>query len=279
MLNGVNQYARNVLRRCLAQGISELPDAVPPPGWPQPGDDPEKVLEWIRTRPWDRNVWGAGSHGMRMATWLLRWHKEGRMTLDPVVQALNFFYRIQDPETGLWGTANQPQNVRINGTFKLFPLLRDQLDLPLPHADKIIDQVLAEFSRPGYDEAVGACDEWDNWYVMALAVDPAGGHRREDIIRMAGARIERDLDIFSAPDGGLSYWPSRCGTGWIGFDMAPSLPQGDASGLGILVGAINVCVDLLGLQDLSPWTGQWRLRGEAREDEALRQAILERLEI
>ncbi|HUU23278.1 MAG TPA: hypothetical protein VM389_12160 [Phycisphaerae bacterium] len=42
--------------------------------------------------------------------------------------------------------------------------------------------------------------------------------------------------------------------------MAPAIAQGDVMGPGILAGGINVCIDLLGLHDASPWTGVWRMR-------------------
>jgi len=254
---GINQYAQSVLR---GYGIEvELPPSPPPPEWPQ-ADDPQGALEWIKTRPWDTNAWGAGSHAMRMATWLLQWYKEGKLPIDPLIQALKYFYEIQDPETGLWGAKSLPKYNRINGTFKLFPLVRDELALPLPYAEKIIDQVMDEFYRPDYDENVGACDEWDNWYVIALAFEVTDGYRREEIMKMAAYRISRVLEIFSKPDCGLSYGPNVCMTGWIGFDMAPAISQGDVMGPGVLGSGINVCIDLLGINDKTSWTGQWRLR-------------------
>ncbi|MFP4026831.1 MAG: hypothetical protein ACLFWL_03480 [Candidatus Brocadiia bacterium] len=274
MLGGINQYARNVLKSCV-NNIEELPPDSPPPGWPQATDNPDLMLGWVRTRPYDENAWGACSHGMRMATYMLRWHKEGKIPLQPVIDALNFFYSIQDPQTGLWGTADQPKNVRINGTFKLFPLLRENLDLPLPHAGKIIDQVMSEFDRPDYDETVCGCDEWDNWYVIGLAGPEAPSHRAEEIKKTAAWRISRVLEVFSQSDGGLSFHPAHCNTSWIGFDMAPQLPQGDAMGPGILAGGINVCIDLTDLHDATAWSGVWRMR--SLDDEPLRNAILEGL--
>jgi|GEM_PF-2568727 len=260
MLLGVSQYAGSVLAHYSRRPDALLP-AQPPPGWPQAEDGPEKALEFIRTRPYAESAWGACSHAMRMATWLLHWRLEGRISLDPLIEALRFFFSIQDERTGLWGSAAQPKFVRINGTFKLFPLIREELDLPLPHAEKIIDQVLEEFYRPDYDETVGACDEWDNWYVLALArEEAAAGYREDEIQKMAAHRIARTLEIFRKPDGGLSYSPQSCVTNWIGFDMAPELPQSDVMGPGILACGINVCIDLLGLRDATEWTGEWRMR-------------------
>ena len=274
MQEGVNQYAQGTLRG-FGVDVAELPPPDPPAGWPQLADGPELALEWIRTRPYHEDAWGACSHGMRMATRLLQWHKDGHIAIEPLVEALRFFYGIQDPDTGLWGTPSQPRHVRINGAFKLFPLLRENLDLPIPHADRIIDAVLAEFDRPDYDRTVGACDEWDNWYVVALLAPLVPEHRADDIRRVAAHRIVRTLEIFAEPDGGLSYHPGACTTGWIGFDMAPALPQGDVMGPGILSAGINVCVDLLGLQGRTSWDGTWRLRSP--ESAALRADIRQRL--
>lgn len=274
MQEGVNQYAHSTLKG-YGVDMAELPPPEPPPGWPQLADGPDAALAWIRSRPYAENAWGACSHGQRLATRLLQWHQAGHMTLEPLLEALRFFYQIQDPATGLWGTPSQPRHVRINGAFKLFPLMREALDLPIPHADAIIDQVLAEFNRPDYDATVGACDEWDNWYVLALLVPLVPEHRREEIRRLAAWRLVRSLAIFSEPDGGLSYHSGRCITGWIGFDMAPSLPQGDAMGPGILSAGINVCIDLLGLQGKTSWTGVWRMR--TPEPAPLRAEIMRRL--
>lgn len=266
---GVTQYAQSVLR---AYGEPDVSPAPPPQGWPQV-EDADKAVDWIKSRPWDTNPWGAGSHSMRMATWLLQWYKEGRISIDPLINALKFFYKIQDPETGLWGTKDNPMFQRINGTFKLFPLMCEQLDLPLPHAGKIIDNVMSEFYRPDYDEKVGGCDEWDNWYVVALALEKTNGHRVDEIRKMAAYRIIRVLEIFSKPDGGLSYSPDACQTAWIGFDMAPAISQADACGLAVFSGGLNVCIDILGIQDKTSWTGRWRLREDKREPLELRQKI------
>lgn len=263
MIEGMNQYARSVLR-----GYGEelaVPVPPPPPGWPQLEDGPEAALSWIKSRPYNENAWGACSHGQRMATRLLEWHKQGHIPIDPLIEALKFFYSIQDPETGLWGTPNQARNVRINGAFKLFPLMREALDLPIPHADRILDQVLAEFARPGYDETACGCDEWDNWYVIALIQPFAPDHRREEILKTAAWRISRTLDVFAKPDGGLSFLPATCGTDWIGFDMAPALPQSDCMGPAVLCSGINVCIDLLGMRGKTSWTGEWRMREKEPE--------------
>ncbi|MFW5923783.1 MAG: hypothetical protein ACOCSQ_05320, partial [Planctomycetota bacterium] len=95
MLAAINQYARSVLEHSVDE-MEELPPDSPPPGWPQANDDPAEMLRWVKTRPYDENAWSACSHGMRMATYMLRWHKEGKIPLQPVVDALTrIFHKPQ----------------------------------------------------------------------------------------------------------------------------------------------------------------------------------------
>lgn len=269
MLACINQYSRNALAAFLGCGKQALAEDMPPPGWPQPDDNQESMIEWIRTLPWDHNVWGAGSHAKRMAAYMLRWCRQGLLPVEPIHRVFNFFYEIQDPHTGLWGTPNQPTNVRINGTFKLFTLLRDQLDLPLPHAERIVDHVLSELQRPDYDKHASGCDEFDNWYVLALALGPAGGHRAQEASRLAGRRILRVLDLFRKPDGGFSYYTSSCATHWIGFDMAEPLPQGDAVGAATLSHALSICCDLAGVRAAGGWSTEWRIHTPDPEERCI----------
>ncbi|NUP98966.1 MAG: hypothetical protein HUU35_03810 [Armatimonadetes bacterium] len=248
LLQTINQYAQQTLRYLGSGQKLPLPD--PPPGIPQRHES-ERALDYIRSLPWDTNPWGAGSHAMRMATCLLNWYLQGEAELRPLVEALRWLYAQQSAETGLWGAAETSLHLRINGTFKLFPLLCETLRLPLPHAERIIDTVLEEFARPDYEVGLGACSEWDNWYVLGIA-GRYSQHRREDVRAMAIHRLQR-LTIFETADGGYSYCPGACITAWCGVDMAPAMAQGDCMGLAILGHAIAVCVEVLELAEQTPW--------------------------
>jgi hypothetical protein len=276
ILNVNNSYARNVLRQYLGERGDSIPSETPPPGWPQL-ETAHTALAWVKSRPWAEDPWGAGSHSMRMARMLLVWHKEGKIGIEPLIEVLRFFYESQDPETGLWGAPETPRNVRLNGAFKLFVLTRAQLDLPLPYADKIMDQVFLEFYRPDYDEGVGGCDEWDKWYVLAMARTQAPGYREAEMRTMAAWRILRDLEVFGRADGGLASMPRGCMTHWCGIDMAPDVPQGDAMGPGVIVSSIRACVDVLGIRERVPWKNPTPLQPANLESASLRGEILSRL--
>ncbi len=275
MLENVTGYARHVLVQ-YGGDADELPPRRPADGWPQAEDPPEQTVQWIRDRPWETEPWGAGSHGQRIATYLLEWYLQGRMPLDPLIEALRFFYDTQDPETGLWGGRSTAERFRLNCTFKLFPLIRGRLDLPLPHAAKIMDAVLDEFYRPDLDEGTGGCDEGNKWYIACLALDQSGGHRRDEILKMAAYRVGRLIELFSKPDGGFSYDPVGCQTDWVGFDMAPRIPQSDVMGLATIGHSVSMCVGLLGIEDATAWTGDWGM-GAGRESSELRDEIVSRI--
>lgn len=265
----INQYAQGVLR---SYSGAEFPSSPPPAGWPQPNDPPERMVEWIKSRNLDEDPWGAGSHAARLAIWMLQWYSEGYISVEPLLEIIEYFYEKQDPETGLWGSKKRPLFERINGTFKLFIFLQYALDLPLPHAEKIVDNTIGEFYRSNYDKTAGGCDEYDNWYVIALASRKTAGYREEEIEKLAAYRIKRVLDLHQKPDGGLSYYANGCATRWSDCDMAPSLSQGDAVGLAMWVGGINICVDMLGLKGRVSWSGEWG-HTKARPPEVVKRKI------
>ncbi len=265
----INQYAQGVLR---SYSGAKFPSPPPPEGWPQPDDSPEKMVAWIKSRRLDEDPWGAGSHAGRVAVWMLQWYSEGRIPVEPLLEVIEYFYGKQDPETGLWGSKKRPLFERINGTFKLFIFLQYALGLPLPYAEKIVDNTIGEFYRPDYDKTAGGCDEFDNWYVIALAIRKTAGYRAEEIKKLAAYRIKRVLDLYQKPDGGLSYYIDRCATGWGECDMAPSLSQGDAVALATYTEGINICVDMLGIKGETSWSGNWG-HDKARPSEEIRKEI------
>jgi hypothetical protein len=272
MLETNNRYAQNVLA---AYGEPDPADSPPPPGWPQLEDGPQAAVAWIKERPWHESSWGSGSWSAKMLRRLLEWHMAGHMSMDPLLESLRFIHEIQDPDSGLWGDPSIPVQNRINGTFKLFGFLRADLDLPLRHAEKIIDQVLARFYEPDYEDTAGGCDEFDNWFVVLHALPETNDHRGDEVRKLSALRISAVLDRYKKEDGGISYNPQACQTTWVGFDMAPALPQGDAMGLGLITAGVCTCVELCGLAGATDWQGHRRLT--ERYDRGLMDEIAKRL--
>lgn len=275
MIGASTAYATNVLRCYLRDEEGTLtPKRPPPPDWPTV-ETADTALDWIRSRPWATNPWGAGSHSMRVASYLLEWHKEGKIGIDPFIDAVRFFYEQHDPETGLYGAPETPLHCRINGLFKVFVLTLARLDLPMPYARPIIDRIFDLFHRPDYDTGLGGCTEWDNWYVLCMCRGKAPGYREEEIRKTAAWRLIRDFEIFSCNDGGLSSDSSTCTTNWCGYDMAPAVHQGDAMGPGTVTPSIRTCAWILDIDD-PPWLHS-EVRPRLSEPEAIRQTVVDRL--
>ncbi len=212
----------------------------------------------------------------RMGKYVYRWCTQGKASVDLLAKIITFIYTVQDRSDGLWGAQHVPANCRINGTFKIFELIQKILDLPLPRAERIVDKVLEEFYRPDYDERVGACDEWDNWVVLEQAFVKSDGHRRREVERTAARRILRVLKMFRQSDAGFSYWPDRCGGGFLGIDLAPQIAQGEAHAAALLAPSINICIDILGIRDQVSWQ-HMPVLGIVERDPQLRQEIIDRV--
>jgi len=248
LLNAMNQYICGPLNYYSGQtGGRKYP---PPAGWPQE-HEPEKCLPFIKSRDWENNAWSAGSHSMRIARWMTQWYEAGKIPLKTVVEVFQWFYDQQNRETGLWGGADSPVVQRINGTFKLLLLLAEEMRLPMPCANKMIDSVLAELSRPDYAAHAGGCDEYDNWLVIWCALFYTD-YRRDDIARMAARRLH-DARVHERPDGGLSYYPDVCCSSWCGVDMAPAISQGDAITPTLFGATFNLLVGVMDAYNRVPW--------------------------
>lgn len=269
-----SRYSQTVLRE---YGSPDPVSSPPPPGWPQRDDDPQDMVRWIKARPWHESSWSSGSWTAKMMRYMLDWHLEGVLPIDPLIESLRYLYSIQDPASGLWGAPALPVQNRINGTFKLFGFIRNQLDLPLRYPEAMIDQVMDRFYDPSYDENVGGCDEFDNWYVILHALPQTNEYRRDEIRRMAAYRIKALLGTFTKPDGGISFNPGYCQTSWVGIDMAPRLAQGDAMGLGLITSGVCTCVELCGLVDAATWQGMPRDTKAYSDD--IRSEIIDRAEL
>lgn len=269
----INGYCRAALDY-LGDSEEEQSPREPPQGWPALKDGEDAILKWITTRPWHTDPWGGCSHMNRMATYVCRWVRDGKASVELLVRIIIFFYRIQEDD-GLWGAKHVRTSHRINGTYKIFGLMQHTLDLPLLWADQIVDKVLQEFYRPDYDADVGLCDEMDNWVVLEKAIQKSNSCRRPAIEKLAAWRIVRMLEIFGKDDGGYSYYPGKCLSGACGIDLAEELPQGEAHAAALMTPSINICIRMLGIEGQSLWKGSASKRVKDKEIEDLRGVIID----
>ena len=273
MLECANGYAYASLTK---YGATDIPVRQPAAGL-LADDGWQGMLEFITTRDIDASPWGEGSHAGRMCNYLIREHQEGRAPIDPVVEAVSFLLSKQDPATGLWGRPGLPLNRRLNGAFKLFGVLRCRLDLPLPHAERLLDSGFEHFYEPDHDEKMDSCSEWDALMVMRQLQPLVGSYRRDELRKLAAHRILRIVALAQQADGGFSGTPTRCTTSFVGFDMAPPIQQGDVHA-GIFAQAIGECVDILEIQErtMTPGMGRMRTPEDADLGRRVCAALLER---
>lgn len=268
MLESANGYAYASLTR---YGAKDIPVRQPAKGWLKT-DGWEGMLEFITTRDIDESPWGEGSQAGRMCGYLVREYQSGNAPIEAVVSAVRFLLEKQDPETGLWGRTGLPLHQRLNGAYKLFGFLRCTLDLPLPHADRLLDSGFEYFYQPDHDEKMHSCSEWDALMVMRELQPLAGGTRAEELKKLAAHRIVKIVRLMQQADGGFSATRTCCTTSFVGFDMAPPVLQGDVHA-GIFAQAIGECVDILGIQERSRTPGM--NRRPAEEDADLRRRVRE----
>ena len=251
----MNQYSHGCLRGYGVDGVDQL-QIPPPPDWPQQ-DEPERVLPWIKSVEPNWSWIG------RMTKRLADWHLAGTTPIDPLLECLRWVYSRQDPRTGFWGPG-------IQTTFKILIAVLEPMGLTVPRAETLIDSVLAKMYHPEYDDDLFPCEEFDAFYDLAAANDHAPGYRREEILKLAAHRIAFILDTRLQSDEGLASYPDHCIPTWLKWDMAPSVPQGDAFGLAIYGAGFAICVDLLGIQRETGWRGAWRYR-HANDDTAYKR--------
>jgi len=271
MLESANGYAYATLNR---YGAGDIPVRQPAKGLLDT-DGWEGMLRFITTRDIDGSPWGEGSHAGRMCNYLVREYRNGSAPLEAVVSAARFLLAKQDPQTGTWGRPGLPLNQRLNGAYKLFGLLRCTLDLPLPHADRLLDSGFEFFYQSDHDEKMNSCSEWDALMVMRELQPLVGDYREEELRKLAAHRIVRIVQLVQQADGGFSGTRTCCTTSYVGFDMAPPVLQGDVHA-GIFAQAIGECVGMLGIQERSRTPGMSRVpaEGDVELRRRVRDAVL-----
>ncbi len=248
--------AKWILRRYGADELQEAQRPFPKP-FPQRDEAAAISVDWVKAQYREFSPWGAGSRVNRHMRWLLIWHLDGKISIDPLIESLRFVYSIQDPETGLFASKNSLQD-RINGTMKIYGFTQYKLELPVPYAEQIIDTVLdgrmlrADYGQHGAD----GCNELDNWMVLAEAARTTNGYRAEEIKKLAAYRIVQILRHHQKPDGGISARSTTCQRLWNNVEMAPAKAQGDALGFATLTRCVSVGIQLLGIEGQTSWTGQ-----------------------
>ena len=171
--------------------------------------DAPALCAWLEGLSWRERAWGAGAAVDAIGTALYfnaRYFSSGRAreTLFGWL-ALN-----QDRSTGLWGASTAAEGLLqpVNGFYRLTRGTYAQFGVPVPHAERAIDTVLANhaqyggFAGPTYT----ACNLLDTIHPLLLCLAQTG-HRRAEAEAIARAVIARaearwiDGEGFAFADG------------------------------------------------------------------------------
>ncbi|UIX33403.1 acyltransferase [Streptomyces sp. GQFP] len=207
-----------------------------------------QLVARLETLPWRTGAWSAGA-------WVDCWATAAYRNLDlrgeasggsGALEALFGWLGTRvDPWTGMWGAAASPTEGRlqlVNGYYRLTRGSFAQFGLPVPHAERVVDTVLAHAGDPRWfaAERQNACNVLDVAHPLWLAGRQT--RHREDEVR-AWAREQLAPALGRWRDGaGFGFGPA--GEGGSGPGREPGL-QGTEMWLAI----IWLLADLVGVAD------------------------------
>jgi hypothetical protein len=171
---------------------------------------------------------------------------------------------MQDTETGLWlgdhaGAPGRteaeigPLTPHINRTFHVIKFLYNTRNLPVPHAERMIDSCLAARDDVRFYswETGFACNDLD----LALVLYSASrwtDHRRQEIRDWARERLPLILAV-QKPDGGFSFEHERAMQTHLRLRISPGVAEGDLWGTLMYLGTVKMMVHLGYPEVTVPW--------------------------
>jgi acetyltransferase-like isoleucine patch superfamily enzyme len=147
-----------------------------------------RIVAGLEAQPWQDNAWGAG-HWVDIVGTAFHWNRRlGNPGRPGAFEALfGWLLSRVDPRTGMWGrpAADGSALQIVNGYYRATRGTFAQFGLPVPHASRVVDTVLAhardpELFRP---ERQNACNVLDVAHPLWLT--RTGGHRTEEVTDLA----------------------------------------------------------------------------------------------
>lgn len=178
----------------------------------EPFLDPGRAVQWLHERDFD-NFWYSSNEIMWLMSFLAFEEREGNAraanSLDAMLDELD---RLQDPETGYWGTDKGSNLFQgMAGAFHVyyFYFWRGR---PIAYADRVIDSTLSLQHRDGLFNAAGgggSCHDLDAVDIL-VKFGMVTDHRRRDV-RRALDRAYDALWTTQNADGGFCErcWPPK----------------------------------------------------------------------
>jgi hypothetical protein len=189
-------YALDLLGSAFAHPIRVIADA-----------DAGRLVAALQAQPWRDNAWGAG-HWVDIVGTAFHWNRRlGHPGQPGAVEALfGWLLSRVDPRTGMWGQA-APDGAAlqiVNGYYRATRGTFAQFGLPVPHAPRVVDTVLAHARDPHLfrPERQNACNVLDVAHPLWLT--KSGGHRTVEVTELA-RRLLRNA---------IGHWQDGAGFGF-----------------------------------------------------------------
>jgi hypothetical protein len=254
----INYYTEEILQ-IYGADAKEIEEVSPPPSWPQL-ETADTAADWIAKRTWEYDTWRSGDISASVIYFLYQWYLAGKIDLKPLADAVKVVYDLQDKQTGLWtnrSKSNCSLQNRINGTFKLMMVISKDLDLPIFHAEKIVDTMIDHMTSETYVGSRSGCDELDNILTLAVGSRSCDGYRYDEVQKIAAWQISLMKELYHRSDGGLSFYPDYGQHNWVGFEITPITLQGDAMGAAVHSLAFSIAIELAGIEEKVKWQNKW----------------------
>ena len=205
------------------------------------GDD---VVGFLGSRSWRTRAWGAGHDVDALGTALL-WNLD-HGERGAFEAYFGWLFTHVDPTTGMWGHPRADDGLLqiVNGYYRLTRGSFAQYGVPLPHAERAVDTVLAHtrdarFFEP---ESLTACNVLDVAHPLWLLRPQTGAYRSDEIRTLASNLL----------DAALGNWVDGAGFGFQAPSSASGLTGASAPGLQgteMWLSIVWLLADLLGESD------------------------------
>ncbi|MGJ0389829.1 acyltransferase [Microbacterium sp. CGR1] len=220
------------------------------------GDD---VVGFLGSRSWRSRAWGAGHDVDALGTALL-WNLD-HGERGAFEAYFGWLLTHVDSATGMWGRPRAEDGLLqiVNGYYRLTRGSFAQFGIPLPHAERAVDTVLAHtrdarFFEP---ESLTACNVLDVAHPLWLLRPQVGSYRSAEIRALASSLL----------DSALGNWVDGEGFGFQAPSSASGLTGPSAPGLQgaeMWLSIVWLLADLLGESDAL----EYRPRGIHRPEPA-----------
>lgn len=174
--------------------------------------DPDLFLQRCASDPdWANGGWGAGSHTGFMAMELLRaLEHEGQSDLKaPLERGIALILSHQDAD-GFWGPPQAPLFRRLSGALKVLNRFYFRLGMPVPRAERMLDNLLGAQARGDIFASSGnCCIPWNTVHLLCYCTE-CTPYRRGEVHEALGTLV-RDMKAWVCDDGSVAFDRGRTG--------------------------------------------------------------------